>query len=137
MMDGVREEQPARRAEEIRQDAERVLQSHVARFLDSHGGAVEIAHVTDEGDVTLSFRGACKACPAAAATFHSKVEPALRKVPGVRSVDAPNSNISAAAIRRILEVTGVRSCENGVLPLRKVELPHGTLAGQPAGALNP
>lgn len=134
-MDGVNEKQATRGAEEIRQEAERVLHLHVARFLDSHGGAVEIAHVTDEGDVTLSFRGACKACPAAAATFHSKVEPALRKVPGVRSVEAPNSNISAAAIRRILEVTGVRSCEKGVLPLKQVELPHASSV-QTASALS-
>lgn len=90
-----------RSAEDIRHDVEQAIRDHVARFLDSHGGAVDVARVTEEGDVHLSFRGACRACPAAAATVHSKVEPALLAVPGVRAVVAPNSNISAIAVRRI------------------------------------
>lgn len=108
-----------RTAEQIRRDVEQVLKLQVARFLDSHGGAVEIAEVTSEGDVRLSFRGACRACPAAAATFYSKVEPALCTVPGVRSVEAPNANISAAAIKRIIDITGGSCGGNAVFPLKQ------------------
>lgn len=86
---------------DIQRDVDAALVSEVGRFLDSHGGAVATASVSDDGDVTLSFKGACRACPAAATTFFSKVAPVVRSVPGVRSVTAPNVNISEAAVRRI------------------------------------
>ena len=97
-----------RRPEDVKRDVEAALAEHVARFLDSHGGAVSTASVNDEGDVTLKFAGACQACPAVAATFFSKVAPAVRAVPGVRSVHTPNVNISEAAVKRILSISTKR-----------------------------
>jgi Fe-S cluster biogenesis protein NfuA len=81
------------------------IDEHIARFLDSHGGAVASATVTPDGDVTLRFAGACQACPAVAATFYSKVAPIVRAVSGVRSVHAPNVNVSEAAVTRILALS--------------------------------
>ncbi|MFF0145965.1 Fe-S cluster biogenesis protein NfuA [Amycolatopsis sulphurea] len=89
------------------------LEAHVSRFLDSHGGAVASASITPEGDVTLRFDGACQACPAVAATFYSKVAPIVRAVPGVRSVSAPNVNVSEAAVDRILSLSAPRRRSSG------------------------
>lgn len=90
---------------DLRQRVDAVIVEHVGRFLDSHGGAVATASVTADGDVTLQFDGACRACPAVAATFFSKVAPIVRAVPGVRSVHAPNVNVSEAAVQRILALS--------------------------------
>lgn len=90
---------------DLQQRVDAAIGEHIARFLDSHGGAVASASVTPEGDVTLRFDGACRACPAVAATFFSKVAPVVRAVPGVRSVHAPNVNVSEAAVNRILALS--------------------------------
>ena len=81
------------------------IHQHLGRFLDSHGGAVAAASVSQDGDVTLEFDGACRACPAVAATFFSKVAPLIRKVDGVRSVSAPNVHVADAAVERILSIS--------------------------------
>jgi len=90
---------------DLRQRVDAAIREHIARFLDSHGGAVASASVTADGDVTLQFDGACRACPAVAATFFSKVAPIVRAVPGFRSVHAPNVNVSEAAVQRILALS--------------------------------
>jgi Fe-S cluster biogenesis protein NfuA len=81
------------------------IHRHLGRFLDSHGGAVAAASVSSDGDVTLKFDGACRACPAVAATFFSKVAPLIRDVDGVRSVSAPNVHVAEAAVERILLIS--------------------------------
>ncbi|MGV9801250.1 NifU family protein [Mycobacterium sp. NPDC003449] len=91
---------------DIRSAVEEAITLHLGRFLDSHGGAVGAASVSPDGDVVLEFEGACRGCPAVAATFYSKVAPLLRRVDGVRSVSAPNVNVSEAAVRRLLTVSG-------------------------------
>ncbi|MET0451853.1 MAG: NifU family protein [Mycobacterium sp.] len=81
------------------------IRQHLGRFLDSHGGAVAAASVSRDGDVTLAFDGACRACPAVAATFYSKVAPLIRQVDGVRSVSAPNVHVADVAVERILSIS--------------------------------
>lgn len=85
----------------VRAAVDQAIQQHLGRFLDSHGGAVSASSVSPDGDVVLEFRGACRACPAVAATFYSKVAPLIRQVDGVRSVSAPNVHVSEAAVSRI------------------------------------
>lgn len=86
---------------DVQSAVDEAIHQHLGRFLDSHGGAVSAAAVSPAGDVELEFRGACRACPAVAATFYSKVAPLIREVDGVRSVSAPNVNVSEAAVHRI------------------------------------
>lgn len=81
------------------------IHQHLGRFLDSHGGAVAAASVSADGHVTLKFDGACRACPAVAATFYSKVAPLIRRVEGVRSVSAPNVHVAERAVERILSIS--------------------------------
>ncbi|WP_003892570.1 NifU family protein [Mycolicibacterium smegmatis] len=86
----------------VRAAVDQAIHQHLGRFLDSHGGAVSASSVSPDGDVVLEFQGACRACPAVAATFYSKVAPLIRQVDGVRSVSAPNVHVSEAAVHRIL-----------------------------------
>lgn len=91
-------------AKELQAAVDAAIHQHLGRFLDSHGGAVAAASVSPDGDVTLKFDGACRACPAVAATFYSKVAPLIRRVEGVRSVSAPNVHVAEAAVERILSI---------------------------------
>ena len=103
MSDGVDTETPVSE-DELRTAVEFVLNEHVDRFLDSHGGAVHVKSVTN-GEVELGFDGACRSCPAVSATFHSTILPALQKIPAVKNVKTPNVNVSSAAVARIIELT--------------------------------
>lgn len=92
-------------ASQLQAAVDAAIRQQLGRFLDSHGGAVAAASVSPEGDVTLKFDGACRACPAVAATFYSKVAPLIRQVEGVRSVTAPNVHVSEVAVDRILSIS--------------------------------
>lgn len=85
----------------VRQQVEDLIATDVSRFLDSHVGTVEVVSVTDAGDVTLRFAGACNACPALPVTFESAVKPRLMAIPGVRTVTTERVNISNAAAARV------------------------------------
>jgi Fe-S cluster biogenesis protein NfuA len=80
---------------------ELVLDSAVRPFLDSHGGDVQVASVSDDGVVTLKFAGACSSCPALPATLHMAVAPFLGQIPGVTKVVSQNVNISKYALARL------------------------------------
>lgn len=92
-------------AGDVQAAVDAAIHQHLGRFLDSHGGAVAAATVSEAGDVTLQFDGACRACPAVAATFHGKVAPLIRQVEGVRSVNAPNVHVAEVAVERILSIS--------------------------------
>lgn len=93
---------------DLRDRVEKALSDHVKRFLDSHAGDVEVGTISPDGDVELHFRGACTSCPALPATFHTAVEPVLRRVPGVRSVHTKNVNISKFALERLIQISSKR-----------------------------
>jgi len=46
-------------------------------YLRSHGGNVELVHVSDTGAVTLRLEGSCHSCPSSAVTLQSTVEQAI------------------------------------------------------------
>jgi Fe-S cluster biogenesis protein NfuA/nitrite reductase/ring-hydroxylating ferredoxin subunit len=46
-------------------------------YLRSHGGNVQLVHVTDSGAVTLRLEGSCHSCPSSAVTLQSTVEQAI------------------------------------------------------------
>jgi Fe-S cluster biogenesis protein NfuA len=59
----------------------------VRAYARSHGGDIELVDVSEIGDVTIKFRGACVGCPLSAVTLKHGVEERLRAaVPGVRAV---------------------------------------------------
>ncbi len=75
--------------------------SRVRNFVQAHAGDVEVVEVTEEGDVTLAFRGTCVSCPAQAMTIGTAVLPAVEKVEGVRKIHLDGMIVSQAAVRRI------------------------------------
>lgn len=46
-------------------------------YLRSHGGNVQLVHVSDSGAVTLRLEGSCHGCPSSAITLQSTVEQAI------------------------------------------------------------
>lgn len=62
--------------------------SSVQAYARSHGGEIELAGVSDEGDVSIRLRGACKGCPMSALTLKHGIEEQLRTmVPGVGRIE--------------------------------------------------
>lgn len=116
-----------RSATDLKSAVDQAIHHHLGRFLDSHGGAVAAASVSRDGDVTLEFDGACRACPAVAATFYSKVAPLIRQVDGVRSVHAPNVHVAEVAIQRIVSI-GMPSGRPGLRTSPKADPDDGAKA---------
>jgi len=59
----------------------------VQAYARTHGGAIELLGVTEEGDVTVRMTGACRGCPMSALTLKHGIETQLKElVPGVRKV---------------------------------------------------
>ena len=87
-------------------DVERVIDGDIRRFINGHAGDVHVASVSPEGDVHLSFVGACGTCPQLSATFAVSVMPIVRRIPGVRKVTADGVNISQAALERVEKMFG-------------------------------
>lgn len=62
--------------------------SNVQAYARSHGGEIELVGVSDEGDVTIRLRGACRGCPMSGLTLKHGIEEQLRSlVPGVRKIE--------------------------------------------------
>jgi Fe-S cluster biogenesis protein NfuA len=89
-------------------EVESVLAKDVRMFINSHAGDVKVVDITDDGDVTVEFSGACGKCPALSATFAIRVMPAVQSVAGVRGVSADNVHISEAALERVARLFGNR-----------------------------
>jgi Fe-S cluster biogenesis protein NfuA len=82
------------------------IDAEVRRFINGHAGDVHVASVSPEGDVHLSFVGACARCPQITATFAVAVMPTIKRVPGVRNVTADGVHVSEAALRRVSQLMG-------------------------------
>lgn len=90
------------------EEVESALAKDVRMFINSHAGDVKVVDISDDGDVTVEFSGACGKCPALSATFAIRVMPAVQSVPGVRGVSADNIHISEAALERVARLFGTR-----------------------------
>ncbi|KGN99144.1 hypothetical protein HQ36_01410 [Porphyromonas gingivicanis] len=55
-----------------------VLEQQVNPALASHGGGVKLCSISPEGDIHVSFKGACAACPSMRDTLDELVEATLR-----------------------------------------------------------
>ncbi len=65
----------------------KVAIASVQAYARSHGGEIELAGVSDEGDVTIRLRGACRGCPMSGLTLKHGIEEQLRAlVPGVGKI---------------------------------------------------
>jgi Fe-S cluster biogenesis protein NfuA len=84
-------------------EVERALEGVRGR-LRGHGGDASVG-VAEDGDVDVSWHGACRGCPALALTFGAVVAPAIRAVPGVRTVRSGRVMVSAGALRRLEDLT--------------------------------
>lgn len=87
-----------------RKQAQALLERWVGPAIRGHGGDVAVVDVTADGDVTVEFAGACKACPLRAVTFVTAVERAFDDVQGVRSVRCESVRVSRFALRRMREL---------------------------------
>lgn len=75
----------------------------VADRFRSHGGSVEIDDVGPDGDVRVRFAGFCTGCPCRPVCLEHSVRPTLAAVPGVRSVSAAGTRLSAEAAARLTQ----------------------------------
>jgi Fe-S cluster biogenesis protein NfuA len=67
--------------------ARQVIAEAVTPVAGAHGGAVELVGAA-EGVVTVRMQGACRGCPASAATLHGRLERELRRrLPWARGVE--------------------------------------------------
>ncbi len=55
-----------------------VLEQQVDPLLASHGGGVKLCSISPEGDIRVSFRGACASCPSMRDTMDELVEGTLQ-----------------------------------------------------------
>lgn len=75
--------------------------AQVSRAMATHGGGLELVEVSARGAVRLRFTGLCAGCQLRPLTFTETIEPAVRTVPGVRSVHADGARISEEAAMRL------------------------------------
>ncbi|MFI6085795.1 NifU family protein [Streptomyces sp. NPDC051217] len=75
----------------------------VSTYINMHAGGLELSSVSDDGAVEVLFTGMCTGCPYRPVTMEATVRPALMEIPGVTSVSAVGSRISAQAERRVAE----------------------------------
>ena len=72
-----------------------VLAGSVGDYVRSHGGALQVADVTD-GVVRIALDGTCDHCPAAGLTLHARVETAVReRWPALAGVRQEGSDLDA------------------------------------------
>ncbi len=55
-----------------------VLDNKVTPLLVAHGGGVRLCSISNEGEVRVSFKGACTTCPSMRDTMDELIEGALR-----------------------------------------------------------
>lgn len=72
-------------------------------YLRSHGGNVELAHVSDTGAVTLRLQGSCHSCPSSAVTLQSTVEQAIYEA----APDVTAINVEGALQEPVADATFV------------------------------
>lgn len=81
---------PGRCAEplSLAQRVEEALDQHVNPLVESHGGAIHLLEVTDDGTARVEMRGGCQGCAAARDTLTDLVTRILLKdVPGLSRVE--------------------------------------------------
>lgn len=92
-----------RRAVDPQELRERVRD--VSQLLGIHAGGIELAAVTPEGDVRVSFTGMCTGCPFRAVTLATTIVPAITELQGVSSVQADGVRVSEHAARRLAAIS--------------------------------
>lgn len=61
--------------------------SEIQSYARSHGGEIDLVSVSDDGEVSVRFLGACDGCPVSDLTLKLGVEDRLKAlVPGVTKV---------------------------------------------------
>lgn len=86
--------------------AQAILEQKVRPAIRGHAGDVHVVSVTEQGDVTVEFSGACSACPLRPVTFGTAVLPAFEGVPGVGQVVCESVRMSPHAMRRMASMFG-------------------------------
>lgn len=60
----------------------------VQAYARTHGGEIELVGVSEEGNVKIRLRGACRGCPMSGLTLKHGIEEQLRSlVPGVGRIE--------------------------------------------------
>jgi Fe-S cluster biogenesis protein NfuA/nitrite reductase/ring-hydroxylating ferredoxin subunit len=83
-------------------------------YLRSHGGNVELVHVSDMGAVTLRLEGSCHSCPSSAVTLQSTVEQAIYEAaPDVTAIVVEGVAQQPAADATFVPLGHLESNRNG------------------------
>lgn len=71
----------------MRELVEKVLEEDIRPALQAHNGDVALVDVSDDGVVSVSFKGACVGCPMSRMTFTQGVERILKeRIPEIKEV---------------------------------------------------
>jgi Fe-S cluster biogenesis protein NfuA len=109
----------------LQERVDAVLEGRARQVIEAHGGGVLIT-ATEDGHVSVDFKGRCGACPSAAVTMGSLVEPLIRQVEGVTRVTRHGRRVSVHAERRIAKMFGLDLDEECPATADPVALPFPT-----------
>ena len=85
----------------LRALVEWVLESQVRPVLKVHGGGITLVDVSEKGEVSLEFEGACRGCGLKSVTYAIGVREKLMPIEGVTAVTVAGVRLSEHALRRV------------------------------------
>jgi Fe-S cluster biogenesis protein NfuA len=88
-------------AAKLAEIAGELLSGPIGALAESHGGSIELVSV-DGHNVTVRLSGACRGCPAAAATLHDKLQRELRRQSGQKVTVCSENNSAAVPLGKKL-----------------------------------
>ncbi len=77
-------------------ELEKVLLERVTPFLHSHNGDIQVESISENGEVRVSFQGACANCPSLGDTLSNSVEAAITEA-------FPKANLKVIAVNKVDE----------------------------------
>lgn len=82
-------------------DVEDIIETQIRPLLRIHGGGVALESVSESGEVSLRFEGACRGCALKSVTYALGVRQKLMQHPGVSEVKVEGVRLSRHAIERV------------------------------------
>ena len=82
-------------------DVEDIIETQIRPLLRIHGGGLTLESVSESGEVSLRFEGACRGCALKSVTYALGVRQKLMQHPGVSEVKVEGVRLSGHAIERV------------------------------------
>jgi len=82
-------------------DVEDIIETQIRPLLKIHGGEISLKSVSERGEVSLRFEGACRGCALKSVTYALGVRQKLMQHPEVSDVTVEGVRLSRHAIKRV------------------------------------